>query len=106
VSAQPENPWLGDRGGYLVWAEANWKEGAGWCARHWSPCPVEGLNGIVASIELFKAGLELAPRQVRRAKGRHLQPSVDYWLSTLAEPLCCLIGDERVEAIWDEVRNT
>jgi hypothetical protein len=104
MSAQPENVWLGDLEGYLAWAEHNWHAGNGWCPRHWAPCPVEGLNGLVASVRLAEEGLSRAPRRIRRAKGRAAL-ELNVWLAAQTEPLCCLLGDDAVGALWDEVRT-
>ena len=92
-----------DLEGWLAWAEENWKAGQGWCPRHWSPAPVEGRNGIVASLAVLAAALEeLAPKHVRRSSGRSAAPALNAWLAKLEKPLCCLLGDDRVAAIWIE----
>lgn len=62
-----------------------------WCRRHWAPCPVLGANGLGASVELA----ELWARRQPGMPVAMLQAAM-----TLAEPLCCAVGDAAVFQLW------
>ena len=72
-----------------------------WCERHWSPCPGEGLNGILVTVRLAEEFVD-DPRIVEFTQGRaaDLNRAVDHFA-----PLCCFLGDERMEALWNEARE-
>jgi hypothetical protein len=97
VSADPDR-FRGDPDGYLAWAEENYRPNPQWCARHWAPCPVEGRNGLAASIRLTQLTIEEMPDEVRKSP-----KLMNEWQEAQEEPTCCRLGDERMAEIWAEV---
>lgn len=86
---------------WLAWASdrKNWRNSSEWCARHWAPCPVDGANGIAATVVLFKAALALMPADVLSAGGS----AINSWKANQLVPTCCQLGDELVVEIWARV---
>lgn len=82
---------------YLLWAEKNWPFNPSFCPRHWMPCPVEGRNGIGASIEVMQKALDMMPEVVRT--GGHT--AMNSWQENQTTPTCCRLGDEWVAALWE-----
>ena len=85
---------LGDMAGFLAWAAGHWK-GNIWCPRHWAPCPVEGRNGLVASLLVTQELQREAPSNLNSAA------AINRWAEKHS-PVCCYLGDERMSAIWEQ----
>lgn len=85
-----------DLDGYLAWAATQSQPGQLFCPRHWSPAPVEGRNGVGAAVSMMTIAHELMPPTV--ALGDAAVKNA--WLDSLAEPVCCVIGDDRVAVMW------
>lgn len=67
-----------------------------WCTRHWEPCPAEGKNGMLATMELMSRALEEMPWYILQGG----VSSMNAWLGSQAGPACCRLGDEAVRKIW------
>jgi len=83
---------------YQAWAAEHFQPNPQWCARHWAPCPVDGRNGIAASLELMKRSLERIPPEVRRRGATAMNSYMANWLP----PMCCWLGDEQMTQVWAE----
>lgn len=91
----------GNMKGYLAYAEREglMKNHPQWCARHWAPAPVEGRNGLMASMLILQYQIEAIPVAVRQEGAG----AMNQWVAAHSDtPLCCLLGDEKIEAIWAE----
>jgi hypothetical protein len=86
----------GDLEGYLEWAKENFAPSPTFCPIHWSPAPVEGRNGIMASSMLMQKMLEQMPSNLKSAASRNR------WMQNLQEPFCCMLGDEEMTEIWSK----
>lgn len=71
-----------------------------WCQRHWSPCPTEGLNGLMVTVRLAQAFAE-DPRVFEYTQGKvaNLEAAAEHFA-----PLCCFLGEAAMERLWDEAR--
>lgn len=108
VSMQiPEEPehFRGDLIGYLAWARQGFVDGPLWCPTHWAPAPVEGANGLLATIRLITLYLETLPRSVRRLKEPVRSQQLNAYLHARATPFCCEAEPAELEAIWNEARK-
>lgn len=83
---------------YQAWAAAHFDANPTWCARHWAPCPVEGRNGIAATLELIRRSVERIPPEVRRRGATAMNSYMENWLP----PTCCWLGDEQMAQVWAE----
>jgi len=84
---------------YQAWAAENFQPGPVWCARHWAPCPVEGRNGIAATITLTQRSIQRMPADVRRAAASAMNSYMANW----SPPTCCWLGDEEMAKVWQDV---
>jgi hypothetical protein len=66
-----------------------------WCTRHWAPAVRLHADGTGASMQLYQ--------MVRRLLGSHdpkpTPAQVRQWQAT-AGPVCCILGDDLMYAIW------
>lgn len=84
---------------YLAWRKENPGEfNPTWCAKHWAPCPVGGLNGLSATIIMTQRQIAEMPIEVRNAG----TTAMNSWLANQVVPYCCKIGDEEVVKVWKE----
>jgi hypothetical protein len=81
---------------YAAWAARHFTAPPAWCARHWAPCPVEGRNGIAATLELTQRSLDRIPRDVRRRGASAMNSYMANW----SPPMCCWLGDEEMAKVW------
>lgn len=79
---------------YLAWAAVNSPYNPMWCPRHWAPCPVGGLNGILASIIITAEAFVLLPDDVTDYK------AINSWWANTTTPACCQFGDEKMAKLW------
>jgi len=86
----------GKPGEFQAWAVEHFDANPSWCAKHWAPCPVEGRNGIAASIELMQRSLERIPADVRRRGASAMNSYMANWTT----PTCCWLGDEEMAKVW------
>lgn len=65
-----------------------------WCWRHWAPTIVFGANGLLASVKVMTAVIELMPDDAT-PEGRN------QWMAD-AGKLCCTLGDKRMYDLWGQ----
>jgi len=92
------NAFRGNSEAFLAWAAEHWQQGPQWCPKHWMPCPVEGRNGINATMLLMPAMLESIPQDVRDCG----PSAMNSWMANTLQPVCCRLGDEAIARIWAE----
>jgi hypothetical protein len=101
VSDQAVPDFTGDLDGYLLWrAAVPAPFNPHWCGRHWAPCPVEGLPGVVASVILVGESFAFVPDQVGTDA-----TALNSWFQNQTEPTCCKLGDEKMAFLWDLMRR-
>lgn len=85
----------GDLEGFLAWHAEHAKWNPHWCAKHWAPCPVEGKNGLLASIlQMQTLAFRGVPADVE------IGPALNSWLANQTEPTCCRAGDDEMAKLW------
>lgn len=84
---------------FLAWSEAHPNFNPHWCPRHWMPCPVDGLNGILASVLMMGESFALLPKDITTPS------AINSWWANVTVPACCQFGDEKVEKLWQLVRR-
>jgi hypothetical protein len=81
---------------FLAWAKANHQWNPSWCPRHWLPCPVDGRNGLLATVRIMQLAVEQMPTDV--AQGG--PTAMNSWMANQTRPLCCRLGDARMAELW------
>lgn len=79
---------------FLAWAEENYRSNPDWCPRHWAPCPVEGKNGLLASVLLIGEAFAFYPSDLQGPD------AINAWRRNQVVPTCCLLGDEKMNWLW------
>lgn len=89
---------------YIEWSEENAQKSSQWCARHWAPCPVEGLNGVMATITLIQKTFEMMPEEITTMTDAGAQAeAANAWMLSQEEPICCQLGDDEMTRLWLDV---
>lgn len=87
-----------DLDGYLAWAGEHFQHSPMFCAKHWAPAPVEGRNGVGASVAMTQIAMELMPADVLSGG----PGAMNSWLANKVKPLCCVVGDDRMSELWSD----
>lgn len=96
----------GDLDGYLEWAQDNFDDDGTWCARHWARCPVDGENGLLASVRLMQAFVSyLVPDDVHKMPEPQRSQQVNSLMMNRTRPICCELGDEYMDRLWAGEQN-
>lgn len=92
-----KSQFFGDLEGFLDYAENNSQFSPTFCPKHWAPCPVEGKNGLMASIEVMKWLTMEMPAEIRE-RGPE---AMNKWVASQTVSACCRMGDEKMAEIWE-----
>lgn len=98
------NKFFGKPTEFLRWAEHSEWTNPSWCAKHWMPCPVQGYNGIKASLLLMELVLPMIPAVIISAG----PDTMNHWLTKQGQrrPMCCRIGERKMAEIWEQCQGS
>lgn len=94
-----QNPFFGKPDEYLKWAKENPKFNPILCPVHWMPCPVEGKPGMLVSVILMTEMFAFLPENLVKP-GADPSTAINSWMANQLIPVCCKIGNERMNWIW------
>lgn len=64
------------------------------CPKHWMPCPVEGKNGMLASVLMMTEAFAFLPANVTTPD------AMNSWFANQTTSVCCRFGDEKMAWLW------
>lgn len=94
--SEEQHDWFGDPEGYRAFSAAHPPPqfNPHWCIEHWMPCPVEGKNGMLATVLLMTEAFSLLPEGVTSPS------AMNSWWANQTRPACCQLGDEKMAHLW------
>ncbi len=84
---------------YLAWTAKNKKFNPLFCPRHWMPCPVERKPGMLVQVILMVESFGYMPDDLVKP-GIDPASAMNSWMANQIIPLCCKIGNEKMDWLW------
>jgi hypothetical protein len=83
---------------YISWADQqiDWPNNGQWCPRHWAPCPVDGYNGVGASVEIMRTWAQAQPTITPEELNIAMRETIGIFGA-----ICCALGDTVMSQVWE-----